>query len=200
MWVKGGQPFIRIWKLHRISYHLIFFHSHPSKSECWSKVFSLLLWFLSSPKVSCSGDFISFSSSVYLASGRIQLKFSQQMRSFFFFYHWWLFFLESLFLNGDMTQCISQSMTLPQGLPCFWKLKKKCSIAAKIWYEVQDTRQALTPCLVRLCESRFFWFGTSSKFWSSTPWNMDSCKGEMILNLTFAFLVVTWGKVWKRGN
>lgn len=135
VWVKRTWHFIGIWKLHRLAPH-----SHTSKSQCWSKEFPLPLLFLSSPKVSCLGHSIAFSSSILLASGSTRLKFSQHLRST---YHRWLLILESLVLNGNMTQPNRQSVRwtlawpdIKQDFLCFWKLKKKCAIAAIIWYKI----------------------------------------------------------------
>lgn len=107
VWVEGRRRVIGIRKLHRFVCHFTFLYSHTRKSPCWSKDFFLVIIIVVFTQSKLLGHSIAFSSSVWLASGSTQLKFSQQLRCA---YHGWLLFLESLVLNGDMTQSNSQSV------------------------------------------------------------------------------------------
>ena len=128
------------------------------------------------------------SSSLRLAAGSTQLKFSQQLRSA---YHGWLLFLESLVLNRDMTQSNRQSVRwtlawpgVKQDFLRFWKFKKKqkCNCSNNLGKDARHRPSLLTHYQFNeaVWDLGFFCFGVSSEFWGSAAGNIDSCKAEVI--------------------
>ena len=84
-WVNRRQHFIRIWKLHRIFYHLhIFFILTLEKVRVLQPNFLLAVMISVFTQSRLFGRLkYSFPSSVYLASGSIQLKFFNRWGPFF---------------------------------------------------------------------------------------------------------------------